>query len=110
MTFSKDSGSEFYKQAYEVYTIGNNLSNEEKAIASFWDCNPFNLNTSGHLYFASKKISPGGHWINITALVCKQTNSDIMKSSAAYTLVSIALFDAFISCWDEKYQKQQYSA
>lgn len=102
--FSKDSGSEFYNQAYEVYKVGNKLTTEEKAIASFWDCNPFNLNTNGHLYFASKKISPGGHWINITALVCKQTNSDIMKSSAAYTIVSIALFDAFISCWDEKYR------
>ncbi len=102
--FSKDSGSDFYKQAYEVYAIGNNSSKEQKAIASFWDCNPFDLNTNGHLYFASKKISPGGHWINITALACKKTNSDILKSSAAYTLVSIALFDSFISCWDEKYR------
>ena len=104
VTFSKDSGSEFYRQAYEVYSISKNLSTEEKAIASFWDCNPFDLKTSGHLYFASKKISPGGHWINITALACKKTNSNIMRSSAAYTLVSIGLFDAFISCWDEKYR------
>jgi len=102
--FSKEPGSEFYNQAYEVYKAGNNLTTEEKAIASFWDCNPFDLKTSGHLFFASKKISPGGHWINITALACTQTNSDIMKSSAAYTGVSIALFDAFISCWDEKYR------
>ncbi len=102
--FSKNSSSEFYKQAYDVYTVGSNLSTDEKEIASFWDCNPFDLNTQGHLNFASKKISPGGHWINIVAVVCKQTNSDIMKSSAAYTLTSIALFDAFISCWDEKYR------
>lgn len=61
LTFSKDSASSFYKQAYEVYSIGNNLSKAQKAIASFWDCNPFDLNTDGHLYFASKKISPGGH-------------------------------------------------
>jgi hypothetical protein len=104
VVFSKDPGSNFYSQAYEVYTIGNQLSTEEKAIASFWDCNPFDLKTNGHLFFASKKISPGGHWINITALACKKTNSNIMKSSAAYTLVSIGLFDAFISCWDEKYR------
>lgn len=102
--FSKDSSSEFYKQAYGVYTAVNNLTDDEKAIANFWDCNPFNLNTEGHLNFASKKISPGGHWINITAIACKQTNSSLMKSSAAYTLTSIALFDAFISCWDEKYR------
>ena len=28
----------------------------------------------------------------------------MMKSVEAYTLTSIALFDAFISCWDEKYR------
>jgi hypothetical protein len=104
VSFSKDSGSSFYNQAYEVYKIGNNISTEQKAIASFWDCNPFNLNTNGHLYFASKKISPGGHWINITGLACRQIKSNIMKSSAAYTLAAIGLFDAFISCWDEKYR------
>ena len=102
--FSKDSSSVFYKMAYDVYAAGNNLSNDEKEIASFWDCNPFDLKTQGHLYFASKKISPGGHWMNIAAVASKQTNSDIMKSSAAYTLTAIALFDAFISCWDEKYR------
>ncbi len=102
--FSKDSASFFYKQAFEVYSIGNHLSKEQKAEASFWDCNPFDLNTNGHLFFASKKISPGGHWINITGLACRQTASNIVKSSRAYTLVSIALFDGFISCWDEKYR------
>jgi hypothetical protein len=56
------------------------------------------------LHFASKKISPGGHWINIVTIACGQTNSNMIKSSAAYTLTSIALFDAFISCWDEKYR------
>ncbi len=104
VAFSKDSTSRFYKEAYEVYDSGNHLSKEQKAIAGFWDCNPFNLNTSGHLNFASKKISPGGHWINITGLACRQANSNFIKSSCAYTLVSIALFDGFISCWDEKYR------
>jgi len=102
--FSKDSSSVFYKMANDVYAVGNNLSNGEKAIASFWDCNPFDLKTEGHLNFASKKISPGGHWMNIAAVACKQTNSNIIKSSSAYTLTAIALFDAFISCWDEKYR------
>ncbi|MDQ2751849.1 MAG: vanadium-dependent haloperoxidase [Bacteroidota bacterium] len=102
--FSKDSGSLFYNQAFEVYNVVNKLSKEQKAVASFWDCNPFDLNTNGHLFFASKKISPGGHWMNITALACRQTASNIIKTSSAYTLVAIALFDGFISCWDEKYR------
>ncbi len=102
--FGKDKESAFYKQAYEVYDTGINLTTDQKFIASFWDCNPFAINTDGHLNFATKKMSPGGHWMCITAQVCRQTGADFVKSAAAYTLVSIGLFDAFISCWDEKYR------
>ncbi len=102
--FSKDKNSSFYREAYEVYEAVNKLSDEQRAIASFWDCNPFFLNTQGHLNFATKKISPGGHWISIAGLAAQQTGADIIKSSAAYTLTSIALFDGFIICWDEKFR------
>ena len=102
--FSKDTASLFYKQAYEVYQIGNKLTDDQKAIANFWDCNPFALNTEGHLNYAVKKISPGGHWMSIVAIISKEKNMSIMDAAALYTITSIALFDAFISCWDEKYR------
>ena len=54
--------------------------------------------------FALKKISPGAHWIGITKIVSRQTNADVHTTVAAYTKVSIALADGFISCWDEKYR------
>jgi hypothetical protein len=104
--FSTDSGSLFYQEAREVWETGNKLTPEQTAIANFWDCNPFFLNTQGHLNFASKKISPGGHWMLITTQACQQKGADIFTSAAAYTLTSIALFDGFISCWDEKYRSQ----
>ena len=44
------------------------MSPEQKEMALFWDCNPFFLNTQGHLNFATKKLSPGGHWMSIVAL------------------------------------------
>jgi membrane-associated phospholipid phosphatase len=102
--FSRDSSSKFYEQAYEVYRIGKSLSVDETAIANFWDCNPFFLNTGGHLNFATKKISPGGHWMMITGIACIASQADIMKSAAAYTLTSTAIFDGFISCWEEKFR------
>ena len=77
---------------------------EQKWIANFWDCNPFKMNVDGHVMFATKKISPGGHWMNITALACKQTHADVAKSTEAYACVAIAIADAIISCWDEKYR------
>lgn len=103
-SFATDSTTAFYKEAAEVWRTGKQLSPEQIAIASFWDCNPFFLNTQGHLNFATKKISPGGHWMLITSLVCRQTRADIKASAAAYTMVSAAIFDGFISCWDEKYR------
>jgi hypothetical protein len=35
---------------------------------------------------------------------CMQNNVTVLKSSLAYTLTAIGIFDAFISCWDEKYK------
>lgn len=98
--------SVFYKEMKEVYEVVNNATEEEIEIAKFWDCNPFKLNVSGHVMHATKKISPGGHWINITALASKSQKFDFIKSTYAYTMVSIGLFEAFISCWDEKYRSE----
>ncbi|MEO5889808.1 MAG: vanadium-dependent haloperoxidase [Ferruginibacter sp.] len=104
LTFSTDKTSPFYAQALEVYDIGQHLSPENKAVANFWDCNPFAVSTEGHLNFAIKKISPGGHWMSIAGIACRNTVADITRSAAAYTLTAIALFDGFIICWDEKYR------
>lgn len=104
--FSKEVKSPFYKEALEVYEAGNGLSDEQLEIASFWDCNPFVMNVHGHVMYATKKISPGGHWMNITRVICTQSKSDFMTSAEAYARVSITLADGFISCWDEKYRSK----
>jgi len=102
--FSTDKKSQFYKEAMEVYQTGKNLTEEQRIIASFWDCNPFAMNVKGHVMFATKKISPGGHWINITALASRVKHSTSAQALESYAKVSVSLADAFISCWDEKYR------
>lgn len=102
--FSVDKKSQFYKEALEVYETGVNLSEEQRQIASFWDCNPFVMNVKGHVMFATKKISPGGHWMNITHVACKKVNADFSQSAEAYARLAVSLVDGFISCWDEKYR------
>lgn len=104
--FSTDKNSKFYKEAHEVYQTGKEMTQEQREIASFWDCNPFVMNVKGHVMFATKKISPGGHWMNITNVACKKVNADFIQSTEAYAYVAIALFDGFISCWDEKYRSK----
>jgi hypothetical protein len=102
--FSQDKNSQFFKEAREVYEMTKNLTPEQKEIAFFWDCNPFVMNVKGHVMFATKKISPGGHWMNITHVACKKANMDFVQASEAYVRVSVSLIDGFISCWDEKYR------
>jgi hypothetical protein len=104
LPFSTDKNSEFYKQALEVRDIVNQKNPENEATAWYWDDNPFAMEVSGHVAFALKKISPGGHWMNIVGHACRKANADIMASAEAYAKVACALADAFIVCWDVKYK------
>jgi hypothetical protein len=104
LPFSTDKNSEFYKQALEVRDIVNAKDPENEATAWYWDDNPFAMEVSGHVAFALKKISPGGHWMNIVGHACRKANADIMASAEAYAKVACALADAFIVCWDVKYK------
>ena len=100
----EDKDSQFYREVMEVYTALEEDNEEKMAIAKFWDCNPFVTHHAGHVMYATKKITPGGHWINIVDIVTRQLDADIMRSAEAYAWTSISLADAFISCWDEKYR------
>ena len=102
--FDLSEGSAFFELVKEVYEVGNKLDKEQRLIASFWDCNPYVMNQTGHVMFATKKITPGGHWMGITGVACRKANTELMETAKVHALVSIALFDGFISCWDEKYR------
>lgn len=102
--FSMEKGSQFYQEVLEVYETAKNLSQEQQEISQFWDCNPYVSHHQGHVMFATKKITPGGHWMGISYIANKGANVDMMRSVQTYALVSVALADAFISCWDAKYR------
>lgn len=74
--------------------------------ARYWDDNPFATQHQGHFSFAIKKVTPGGHWMGITAVTLIKSDASLMESAEAFTLVSLAVFDGFISCWDEKYRSE----
>ena len=107
--FSLEKGTAFYDELIGVYNLTNEIrekgdDSEEIQIARFWDCNPFVSVNKGHFMFAEKKITPGAHWIGICKIACIDTKADFEKTVFAYTKTSIAIADAFISCWDEKYR------
>jgi hypothetical protein len=101
--YSDDRNSPFFKQAMAVYQQSKSLTAEQKAIATYWDDNPFVVVHNGHMMFADKKITPGGHWMGIAAIACKQSKASAVKTAQAYALTSLALFESFITCWQVKY-------
>ncbi len=102
--YDLDTNSVYYKEVTGLYKLTKNLTQEQKDIARYWDDNPFVMEHSGHMMFANKKITPGGHWMGIAAIASRQTNADAVKTAKAYAATAVALYDAFISCWNLKYK------
>ncbi|HMO62005.1 MAG TPA: vanadium-dependent haloperoxidase [Ferruginibacter sp.] len=100
----KDKNSAYYQQVIAVKNAVDSLTDEQKHIAEFWDDLNGKLNVAGHVMFVTKKFSPPGHWMNIVGIAAQKAKASFRKTVAAYTLTAIAMFDAFIQCWDEKFR------
>jgi hypothetical protein len=100
-------GSEFQKMVEQVYDYGKNATPEQKEIAYFWDDNATVTNVMGHVSYMDKKMTPPGHWQAIVSTIARNKKLDMMQSLKAYTFSSIALHDAFIACWEEKYRSNR---
>ncbi|HMO62410.1 MAG TPA: vanadium-dependent haloperoxidase [Ferruginibacter sp.] len=105
--FNALKNSPFYVLMDDVYHTGKNLNTEQKAIAAFWDCNPFAIQDEGHLKVGIKKISPGAHWMGIAGIACKKAKSSFNKTIQVHAVTALTLMDAFIYCWDEKYHSNR---
>lgn len=95
--------SEYYIHVMMVKNAVDSLTEEQKHIANFWDDNPFKINVEGHIMTSTKKFSPPGHWMSIVGIANKTANANFEIITYAYAKTAIALFDAFIHCWDAKY-------
>ncbi len=94
----------FIAEYKEVYEAKKKITKDQNWAANFWDCNPFATRTVGHLMYSIKKVSPGGHWMGIADIATAKTKQALVPSLATSSMVSVALFDAFIACWHVKYQ------
>jgi hypothetical protein len=99
-----DTSSQYYKEVMAIKHAVENLTDEQKHIAEFWDDNPFKLNVAGHVMFGTKKFSPSGHWMGVVGIAAKKAGFDFAETTYAYAATAIAMFDAFIFCWDEKFR------
>lgn len=103
LPFDSAATSPFMREAREVFETKARLTDEQKEILAFWDCNPYVMHVQGHTMFATKKITPGGHWMGIIGIATRKVGADPLRAADAYARTAIALADAFISSWDEKY-------
>jgi hypothetical protein len=90
--YSEDKASQFYKEALEVFEVNQNLSPEQRAIARFWSDDPMLSPT------------PPGHWISIALQIFERDRVALDKSVDVLARLGIAEADAFIGCWDSKFQ------
>ncbi len=89
--YSTDPGSEFWQQVMEVYNTVTNLTPEERVIANYWSDDP------------GKSATPAGHSLSILRQVLGLEQSNLAVSAEAFALMTLAIHDGFISCWETKY-------
>jgi hypothetical protein len=65
---------------------------EKQTIARFWTDNP------------TQSGLPAGHWMHLVGQVAAQRGLSLETAVATYAPLGVALADAFLSCWTEKYR------
>ena len=92
LPYSAEKDSAFYREAIEVRDTSAHLTDEQKAIARFWSDDPM-LSTT-----------PPGHWIQIAFEALDGEGTPIDRKVDLLARLSVAMADAFISCWTTKYE------
>jgi hypothetical protein len=82
--------SALHAAAEEVYVTGQNLTDEQRAIALFW---ADGVGTA----------TPAGHWVSILSQYLSDIDARLDVAAEAYARLGIAVNDAFIACWNTKY-------
>ncbi len=103
--YSEVPGSPFWQQAMVPYeadprptkrTVPGQVKSAEQldgeGIARFWTDNP------------TQSGLPAGHWMLTNAQVAEQWGHDLGETVEGYARLGVALADAFLSCWTEKYR------
>ncbi len=90
--YSEEPGSDFFVEAMEVYVAVETVSEEESDIALFWADDP------------GLTATPPGHSISILTQILAAEDVSLAFAAEAYARMGMAVADAFIGCWQTKYQ------
>jgi len=106
IAYSLDRNSEFYKINKQVYDAVKNIDSNKMLITKYWDDNPNTVEHLGHVTINVLKVSPAGHWLGMFSTVARQKKYTLIQSAEGFASLSAAIFDAFIVCWNVKYQTE----
>lgn len=102
--YSVDKSSAYWKNLHHVYSTSTKLSDSLISIARHWDCNPMQLDWSGHTMDIKFRMTPAGHWMSIASQLCKDNGLSDYKTAKILFILSGAMHDAFLHCWTLKYK------
>lgn len=90
--YSEDPDSEFYEQAMAVYEESQDIDGWKFETAYYWSDN---IGETG---------TPAGHWLKIMNMTAEQHELSFEQTLQLITLGGIAMADAYIACWHEKFR------
>lgn len=79
----------FRKQAEDVWVMGKNLTDEQRAIAEYWSDGP-------------RSETPPGHWNVLAQGISWRDKHTLDKDVKMFFALNAALLDSSIACWDAK--------
>lgn len=89
--YSTDAASDTYTEAWEVYTTVTNLSPAQRETALYWADDP------------TLTATPPGHSLAIATEALRQEGASLELAAETYALLGMAMADAFIVCWRDKF-------
>ncbi len=90
--YSEREGSAFWQMGRQFLDTVSALTPDQKQIALFWADNPIATGT------------PGFHWVSVVNLMIARRHLSADEAVELYTLTSLAIADAMIGCWHEKFR------
>jgi PAP2 superfamily len=93
LPYAETPGSDFYKQAMEVFAASRPVTKESRWVAEFWSDDLDGLT-----------LSPAGRWMSIATQAIEKEKASTGFALETYLRTAIALCDAGILCWGLKYR------
>lgn len=104
VAYSENQKSTYFENAMKLYQTSKQLDSAQIQTAFYWDDNPNTAVVNGHLTYYIHKIGPPGHWMMIATQCILKRNIIEADAAELLTMLSISMYEGFLSCWTEKFK------